>query len=196
MSYPISKFKSNPNNPRFIKDDKFIKLVESLKTFPEMMEKRPLVCVTDTDDKLYPLGGNMRLKALIQLGYKELKKEWVTLADNWTVEQRKEFTIKDNVSFGDWNWDILANEWDEEQLQDWGLDVWQNETEVDYDLLNDEDVSGQLQDMTNGVKKAIQIEFEPQDYETAFELIKFWREKNAYVGSMIIEYLKAEKNKL
>jgi len=133
MSYPITKFKNNPNNPRIIKDDKFIKLLESLKTFPEMMEKRPLVCVTDSDNKIYPLGGNMRLKALKELGYKELKKEWVTLADDWSIEQQKEFTIKDNVGFGIWDFDILANEWDEEQLQDWGLDL-----PIDYNDEEDE----------------------------------------------------------
>jgi len=123
MSYPITKFKSNPSNPRIIKDDKFVKLVESLKTFPEMMDKRPLVCVTDSDGKIYPLGGNMRLKALKELGYKEIKKEWVTLADDWTIEKQKEFLIKDNVSFGAWDYDILANEWNAEQLEDWGLDI-------------------------------------------------------------------------
>ena len=138
MSYPISKFKNNPSNPRIIKDDKFIKLVESLKTFPEMMEKRPLVCVTDSDDKIYPLGGNMRLKALKELGYKEIKKEWVTLADDWSIEQQKEFLIKDNVSFGDWDFDTLANEWDAEQLQDWGLDVHLFENDLDYSDKNQE----------------------------------------------------------
>jgi len=119
----LSKIKLNPNNPRIIKDDKFKKLVKSIKDFPEMMEKRPMVCVTDTDGKLYPLGGNMRLKALNELKYKEIPDSWVVLADEWTEEQRKEFIIKDNVSFGEFDWDTLANEWNVEELSEWGVDI-------------------------------------------------------------------------
>ena len=116
----ITKIKSNPNNPRLIKDDKFQKLVKSIKEFPEMLDKRPLVCVTDVDGKVYPLGGNMRLKAAQELGMKELP---VTLADDWTEEQRRQFVIKDNIGYGDWDWDSIANEWDAEQLSEWGLDL-------------------------------------------------------------------------
>ena len=119
----ISNLKSNPKNPRLIKDDKFKKLVQSIKDFPEMMEKRPIVCVTDSDGKLYPLGGNMRLKAIIEIGYKEIPDNWIQLADEWTEEQRNEFIIKDNVGFGEWDWDIIANEWDSDQLKDWGMDL-------------------------------------------------------------------------
>ena len=119
----ISKLKFNPNNPRIIKDDKFKKLVKSIETFPEMMEKRPIVCVTDVDDRIYPLGGNMRLKAIQELGYKEIPDNWVTMADDWDAEKRQEFVIKDNVGFGEWDWDDLANNWDAEKLNEWGLDV-------------------------------------------------------------------------
>lgn len=119
----ISKIKSNPNNPRIIKDEKFKKLVKSLTEFPEMMSKRPLVCVTDVDGKIYPLGGNMRLKALQEIGHKEIPDEWVQMADEWTEEQRREFVIKDNVGFGEWEWNELANTWDTEKLQEWGLDI-------------------------------------------------------------------------
>ena len=119
----LSDLKPNPNNPRIIKDDKFKKLVKSIEEFPEMMSKRPIVCVTDVDGKIYPLGGNMRLKALQELKYKELPDEWVLMADEWTEEQRREFVIKDNVGFGEWDWDSLANEWDVEKLDDWGLDL-------------------------------------------------------------------------
>src|SRR5690606_9135051 len=112
-----------PNNPRLIKDDKFQKLVESIRTFPEMMEKRKIVCVTDVDGKLYPLGGNMRLKAITEIGYKEIPDSWIDNADSWTEEQRREFVIKDNVGFGEWNWEELANDWDSEKLEEWGLDV-------------------------------------------------------------------------
>jgi DNA modification methylase len=119
----ISKIKSNPQNPRIIKDDKFKKLVQSIKDFPEMIEKRPMVCVTDVDGKIYPLGGNMRLKALQELDYKEIPDNWIVMADDWTEEKRKEFVIKDNIGYGEWDWDDIANNWDEIQLTEWGLDI-------------------------------------------------------------------------
>ena len=122
----LSSLKLNPTNPRIIKDDKFKKLVQSLKDFPEMMEKRPIVCVTDIDGKMFPIGGNMRLKALRELGMKEIPDEWVVLADDWTEEQRKEFTIKDNVGFGEWNFKDLQDGWEGISIGDlnkWGIDV-------------------------------------------------------------------------
>ena len=119
----IKKIKPNPSNPRLIKDDKFNKLVESIRTFPEMMEKRPIVCVTDVDGKIFPLGGNMRFKALQELKYKEIPDNWIQMADEWTEEQRREFVIKDNVGFGEWNWEDLANNWDAEKLEEWGLEL-------------------------------------------------------------------------
>jgi len=130
----ISQLKLNPNNPRLIKDDKFKKLVTSLREFPEMMAKRPMVCVTDTDGKLYPLGGNMRLKALQELKYKEIPDSWVMLADEWSEEKRKEFTIKDNVSFGEWDWDRLANVWNVEELTEWSVDIPNFETDNDINF--------------------------------------------------------------
>jgi ParB-like chromosome segregation protein Spo0J len=122
----LSKLKLNPTNPRIIKDDKFKKLVQSLKDFPEMMEKRPMVCVTDVDGKMFPIGGNMRLKALRELGMKEIPDSWVVMADDWTEEQRKEFTIKDNVGFGEWNFKDLQDGWEGVSIDDlnkWGIDV-------------------------------------------------------------------------
>jgi ParB-like chromosome segregation protein Spo0J len=191
----VKKLKPNPKNPRIIRDDKFKKLVESLRSFPEMMEKRPMVCVTDVDGKLFPLGGNMRLRAIQELGMKEIPDSWVTLADDWTQEKRAEFTIKDNASFGEWNYDDLANEWDTEQLSDWGVDVPRFADDPDYSILDGEDTAQQLEDMANGVKKAIQIEFEAEHYEEAYGLVKYWREQGGYVGGMIMEFLKAEKAK-
>ena len=116
----INNIKPNPKNPRVIKDDKFKKLVRSITDFPDMLEKRPLVCFTDADGKLVVLGGNMRLKAAKEVGMKELP---VMIADEWTEEQKNEFLIKDNVGFGEWDWEALANEWDTAQLDAWGLDV-------------------------------------------------------------------------
>jgi hypothetical protein len=184
----ISEVKSNPNNPRLIKNDKFEKLVQSLKDFPEMAKVRPIVVNQD----FVVLGGNQRLRAMKEAGWKEAPIEVV----DWSEQQQKEFILKDNVGFGEWQWDMLANEWEAENLNDWGLDVPMFAPPIDYSILDDEDVSGQLEDMTNGVKKAIQIEFESEHYEEAYGLVKFWRDRNAYVGGMIMEFLKAEKDKL
>jgi DNA modification methylase len=116
----ISEVKPNPKNPRIIKDGKFQKLVKSIQEFPDMLNKRPLVVFTDVDNKYIVLGGNMRLKALNELKYTEIP---VIIADEWNEEQKAEFLIKDNVGFGEWDWDQLANEWDAEKLNDWGLDL-------------------------------------------------------------------------
>ena len=185
----ISEIHANKNNPRIIKDDKFRKLVKSIQDFPQMLEIRPIV----VDEDNIVLGGNMRLKACKEAGLKEV---YIVKADNLTEEQKQEFIVKDNVGFGEWDWDSLANEWDVDQITDWGLDVWQSPLEVDYSLLDDEDLSDELNDMANGVKKAIQVEFEAEHYQEAYELVKFWREQRGYVGGMIMEFLKAEKENL
>jgi ParB-like chromosome segregation protein Spo0J len=189
----ISEVKPNPKNPRIIKDGKFQKLVKSIQEFPDMLNKRPLVVFTDVDNKYVVLGGNMRLKACKEIGLKEIP---IIVADEWTEEQKNEFLIKDNVGFGEWDWDSLANEWDVEKLDDWGLNVPEFSGDLDYSILDDEDLADDLLDMANGVKKAIQIEFEAEHYESAYELVKFWREREAYIGGMIMEYLKSEKEKL
>jgi DNA modification methylase len=112
----IGEIKPNPNNPRLIKDDKFKKLVKSIQDFPEMLEIRPIV----VNDQMIVLGGNMRLKACKEAGLKEIP---IIIADSLTEDQQKEFIIKDNVSGGEWDWGILANEWDSEQLDEWGVDI-------------------------------------------------------------------------
>jgi DNA modification methylase len=112
----LSEIKPNPNNPRLIKDDKFKKLVQSVKEFPEMLDIRPIVVNAD----MVVLGGNMRLKACKEAGLKEVP---IIMADKLTEDQQREFLIKDNVSGGEWDWDILANEWEVEQLEEWGLDI-------------------------------------------------------------------------
>lgn len=119
----LSKIKENPANPRIIKDDKFKSLVKSIADFPEMLDKRPMVCVTEEDGTIIPIGGNMRLKAIKELGYKEIPESWVVMADDWSEEKRREFIIKDNTSGGEWDWEVLANEWDNEELESWGLDI-------------------------------------------------------------------------
>ena len=120
----IEKVKSNTSNPRFIKDDKFKKLVSSIKSFPEMLEKRPIV----VDEDLIVLGGNMRLKACKEAGLKEV---FIDIANGWTEKQKQEFIIKDNVGFGEWDWDLLGNEWSSVDLENWGMDTWQNMDDID-----------------------------------------------------------------
>jgi hypothetical protein len=125
----INEVKPNPKNPRIIKDVKFNKLVTSIKEFPDMLNKRPLIVFTDVDNKYVVLGGNMRLKACKEIGIKEIP---IIVADEWTEEQKNEFLIKDNVGFGEWDWDSLANEWDVESLDNWGLDL-----PIDLDVIKE-----------------------------------------------------------
>jgi len=159
----ITEIKANPKNPRIIKDDKFEKLVQSIKDFPEMLEKRPLVCFTDTDKKLVVLGGNMRLKAAKEVGLKELP---ILLADDWTEEQKTQFLIKDNVGFGEWNWDELANEWDATNLEDWGLSIPNFNSNVNLDDFFEEN------NETKDEKFKITLEYTQEDYDEVTELFK------------------------
>lgn len=119
----LSEVKPNPDNPRVMKDDKFAKLCRSIDEFPKMMALRPMV--TDADGVV--LGGNMRLRALQHLGYTSIPVEWVRKADTLTEDEAKRFIIEDNVSFGEWDYDALANEWDSDTLNEWGMDVWDGE---------------------------------------------------------------------
>ena len=128
LTVPINEVKSNPNNPRIIKDDKFKKLVASIKELPQMLELRPIV----VNEDMIVLGGNMRLKACKEAGLKEIP---IIKASELNEEQQRAFIIKDNVGFGEWDWDALANEWDAEQLEEWGLDVWKVEEEPSLDEL-------------------------------------------------------------
>ena len=120
----INELKLNKDNPRVIKDDKFKKLVKSIKDFPEMLDIRPVV----VDEDMIILGGNMRYRACVEAGLTEIP---IHIASGLTQEQKEEFIVKDNVGFGDWEWDILANEWDNVKLGEWGLDVWVPELEVE-----------------------------------------------------------------
>ena len=140
----ISEVKPNPNNPRTIKDEKFAKLVKSIKDFPEMLKLRPIV----VNDDMIVLGGNMRLKACKEAGLKEVP---IIKASNLTEQQQKEFIIKDNLGFGEWDWDSLANEWEAEELTEWGLDVLEFDTDEEFtdkeqkDLSNDLDINFRIE---------------------------------------------------
>jgi ParB-like chromosome segregation protein Spo0J len=112
----ISEPKPNEQNPRYINKANFKKLVNSLKEFPKMLEVRPLV----VDENMIVLGGNMRLKALTEAGFKEVLVHQIT---DWTDDEKNQFIIKDNASFGSWDWEILANEWNMQKIVDWGVDL-------------------------------------------------------------------------
>ena len=184
-SIKIKDIKPNENNPRFIKDYKFKKLVKSIKEFPEMLKLRPIVVNSD----MVVLGGNMRLKACKEAGLKEV---WVLKADDLTEAQQREFIVKDNVGFGEWDWDILANSFDNVELKEWGLDVWQPEEDVDYSILEEIDIEDTLSDKESGVKRAIQIEFEAEHYDEANELISKARKEGKDVGWIVLNAFKNE----
>lgn len=151
QSVEISKVRPNSENPRYIKDDKFKKLVQSLRDFPEMANVRPIV----VNQEMVVLGGNMRLKAMQEAGWSKVPVEIV----DWSEEKQREFIIKDNVGFGEWDWDELANTWDAEELKDWGLDVWQPEEDLDYSGANQEiDVDNLDGSMT------IKLNYTEEDY--------------------------------
>ena len=138
----ISAVKPNTDNPRIIKDNKFKKLVASIKEFPEMLKLRPIVVNKD----MIILGGNMRYKACIEAGLKEV---WVLKAADLTKEQENEFIVKDNVGFGEWDWDVLANEWDVKELEEWGLDGFPFE---DNEIKEKEDI-----DLSDKIKEIFEV---------------------------------------
>ena len=143
----INEVKTNPKNPRLIKDDKFKKLVKSIQDFPQMLELRPIV----VDENNIVLGGNMRLKACKEAGLKEV---FIVKAENLTEQQKDEFIVKDNVGFGEWDWDILANEWDVELLNDWGLDL---------PIFKDDET--ELKDLSSTIDNLYRIEIVCKDEE-------------------------------
>jgi hypothetical protein len=187
----IGDIKMNPNNPRTIKDDKFRQLVKSITEFPKMLELRPIV----VNDDMIVLGGNMRLKACKEAGLTEIP---VIKASELTDEEQRQFIIKDNVGYGEWDFSMLKNDYSTDELEDWGLDIpdFTIPTPIDYSALDGEDISDRLDEMTDGVRKAIQIEFELEHYEEANELVHFWRAQKLYIGGFLMEKLKEEKDKI
>jgi ParB-like chromosome segregation protein Spo0J len=154
--WKVSEVKANPNNPRVIKDDKFKKLVKSIQDFPEMLELRPIVVNSDG----IVLGGNMRLKACKEAGLKEVP---VIKAEELTEDQQKEFIIKDNVGFGEWDWADLASNWDAEELTEWGLDgigfdVNQDELDTEFSLPDGDKAPFQQMTFTLADEQAVQIQ--------------------------------------
>tara|TARA_Y100001938_G_C7940756_1_gene354188 strand:+ start:270 stop:782 length:513 start_codon:yes stop_codon:yes gene_type:complete len=153
----ISKIKRNPNNPRLIKDNKFHKLVKSIKEFPEMLDIRPIV----VNEEMIVLGGNMRLKACQEAGLKEIS---IIKANELTAEQQREFIVKDNVGFGEWDWDMIANEWDIDELKEWGMDIPKFELSED-----DKDLSDTL---IESLRIEVEMESEEEQEKLYNELIE------------------------
>ena len=154
----VNEIQLNKDNPRLIREDSFNKLVNSIKQFPQMLDIRPIVVNKD----MIILGGNMRYKACVEAGMTEIP---VVIADNLTKEQEKEFLVKDNVSGGEWDWDILANEWDNQELIDWGVDVWKG-TEENIDL---EDFFEDNTSEPGTQKNQIVLEYTEEEYNQVME---------------------------
>jgi len=130
----LKDIKPNPNNPRVLRDDKFQKLKQSITEFPKMLSLRPMVI----DENNVVLGGNMRLRALQELGFTDVEEAWVKRSSDLTEEEKKRFIIADNVAFGEWDWDTLANDWEVVDLEAWGLEIPQFDT-VEEEVIEEEE---------------------------------------------------------
>lgn len=182
----ISTIKEAENNPRFIRDEKYKKLVSSLEDFKQMLELRPIVVADNV-----VLGGNMRFRAAKELGIKKIE---VLDVSELTEDQRKEFMIKDNMSYGKWDYDKLANEWENKELNEWGVDVWQEEEDVEMDL--DEIGVPEIGSMQKEVVSALQIKFSDEDFEQAKELVKKWNDAGKEIGGPFIKAMEKTKNSM
>jgi len=160
---PIDSIKISTSNPRTIKKDKLKKLMKSIMEFPEMMELRPII----VDENNIVLGGNMRLQACLNLKHKEVP---IVKVNDLTDEQKKEFVIKDNASFGEWDWDVLANNWEVTDLSDWGLDIpsvyFDDDEEPEFDK---DELSTHLDSYINGTIKQIVLYYPLEEYEVLID---------------------------
>jgi len=150
----LKDIKPNPNNPRVLRDDKFQKLKKSIAEFPKMLSLRPMVI----DENNVVLGGNMRLRALQELGFTEIEEAWVKRSSDLTEEEKKRFIIADNVAFGEWDWDTLANDWEVVDLEAWGLDIPQ------FDTVEELEASEEKEEMN-----VIELKFYNKDYKIVKE---------------------------
>ena len=175
-------------NPRQATEKQQKHLTESLKKFGVV---EPVIVNVNKDRENIIVGGHFRVRELKKLGYEEI--DCVIL--DLPLEDEKELNIRLNANTGGWDFDILANQFDELKLNEWGLEVPSIENLPDYSVL-DEANNDKIEDMQDGVKKAIMIEYEPQHYQEAYDLVKFWREKGLYVGKFVLDKLKQEKEKI
>ena len=176
----ISEVKLNPNNPRLIKDEKFLKLVQSIKDFPEMLDIRPIVVNQD----MIILGGNMRYKACKEAGLKEVP----IIVTDLTEEQQREFLIKDNTSGGEWDFEMLANEWDVDQLEEWGLDIPSFENEEGFDT---EKTSTSILDYLKFAKYSIPIS--QKEIEDLSDLLDAYIDENSVTNGFITKIIECLK---
>jgi hypothetical protein len=188
----LSKITPSPTNPRIIKDDKFNKLVKSIQEFPQMLQIRPIV----VDETGTVLGGNMRYKACKAAGLEEV---YIIRAEALTEAQKKEFVIKDNASFGDWDWEILQNEWDMTELPEWGIDVFELPKEIDYSILDSLDEEGSDEfdkklEEKRAVSRALCIPFKKEHYDEAANIVKkAAKNENIDLGGILLEALRKIK---
>ena len=168
----LTEIKANPNNPRVIQDGKFDKLVQSIKEFPKMLEIRPIV----VNEHNIVLGGNMRLKACKEAGLKEVP---VIKASELTEDEQRQFIIKDNVGFGDWDWELLSTEWDNEELEDWGLDVWKQGSDLNELQESELDLDEEFDPVgaSKGLQRVVFIFDGPEEAES-------------YLNAQKVEYVK------
>jgi ParB-like chromosome segregation protein Spo0J len=158
----LKDIKPNPNNPRVLRDEKFQKLKQSITEFPKMLSLRPMVI----DENNVVLGGNMRLRALQELGFNDIDEAWVKRSSDLTEDEKKRFIIADNVAFGEWDWDTLANDWEVVDLEAWGLDIPQFNQDVNLDDFFEENNEQKEE------KFKITLEYTEDDYNNVNEALK------------------------
>ena len=179
----VSKLKLNPKNPRTIKKDKFEKLKKSIKELPKMLKLRPIV----VDEDFVVLGGNMRLQAVKDLGIKEVH---YIQESELTEEEKKQFIIKDNSSFGDWDWDILANEWNNNELNEWGLDVWVEDDDPKDKKIDEDKFASEIDTYINAQIKQIVLYYNSDDFKNSLENFEKIREdKNLNDNTEVVDLL-------
>lgn len=192
----ISDIKPNPKNPRVIRDHKFKQLIESIKSFPEMLDIREIV----VDENNMILGGNMRYKACLEAGIKKVK---VQIFSGLSEDDKDQFVIRDNANYGQWDWDKLANNFDEKDLATWGMNVWQPDEHTAWDdeeeECNDSDELDEAEapaQSTNvkSEKKVIQLEFEIGDYDEAYGLVTYLRSKGEDISELLIKAMRPYDN--
>ena len=158
----LKDIKPNPNNPRVLRDDKFQKLKQSITEFPKMLSLRPMVI----DENNVVLGGNMRLRALQELGFTDVEDAWVKRSSDLTEDEKKRFIIADNVAFGEWDWDTLANDWEVVDLEAWGLEIPQFDKDINLDDFFEEN------NEEKDVKNKIILEYTEDDFNLVNEALK------------------------
>lgn len=187
----LSDIKPNPRNPRTITEDKLDKLKKSIEEMPKGLSIKPMI----VDENNIIIGGNQRYLALLELGYDEIPDNWVKKVIDLTEDEKKRFLIVDNVSFGEWDWGLISEDFDLDDLDSWGLDVVSFSSEVDYGILDYVDITEEVEDMKKAVKRGIMLDFDSIYYSEAQDLFKYYRSKKIDLGVLIINLLKQEKEK-